>query len=143
MDVFYEKVQGAFQLPLSVSSLESFSQTLLAQLRDALLSDGPCMLKSFADALPRGDEEGIYVALDVGGSTFRVALVELYGNNRGAESPIRVVRTTSHVINTQVRDLEGRLFFEWMADKMKDTLSVWPEEACARNVGLAWSFPLE
>ena len=86
------------------------------------------------------------MAMDLGGSTFRVALVELRG--RIPEQPgLRIIRISISSIDDSVRRLEGTLLFDWMAQKIEAMLAEGPE-TCGYGkevlpVGLAWSFPIE
>jgi hexokinase len=70
---------------IEAGGLMQFSQKLKRQFRERLWSNPECMLPSYNSQLPTGHESGQYLALDVGGSTLRVALVELKG--RGASGP--------------------------------------------------------
>lgn len=92
--------------------------------------------------LPSGTEKGTYLALDVGGSTFRVALIELRGNG-----DMEIVRVKSDYIDNDVKQLEGTLFFDWMAEKIAATLGEvdanYGRQSTPLSMGLSWSFPIE
>jgi hexokinase len=100
------------------------------------------MLPSFNCVLPSGKEQGTYLALDVGGSTFRIALVELLGRSEG----IRVVRMVSSHIDEKVKLLEGKAFFDWMAQKIGEMLyggdREHDDDSTPLAMGLSWSFAL-
>lgn len=98
--------------------------------------------------LPSGAETGRYVALDVGGSTFRVAVLELFGRgNEGEESVMRGSRTFR--IDDVVKQRVGVAFFEWLAERIEETLrevlgeTKEDEERPKMDMGLSWSFPIE
>lgn len=104
------------------------------------------MLPSYNHALPTGHEKGTFLALDVGGSTFRVALVELLGKE------VKVVRSVSLPIDKDVKALVGTEFFDWMAEKIAATLADEREKYAADSgsgppavlsMGLSWSFPVD
>lgn len=102
------------------------------------------MLPSYNHALPTGNETGTFLALDVGGSTFRVALVELLGKK------VQVVRSVSLPIDKDVKALVGTKFFDWMAEKIGATLAdegekytTDKESAGVLSMGLSWSFPID
>ncbi|KAL2266147.1 hypothetical protein VTJ83DRAFT_5499 [Remersonia thermophila] len=126
--------------------LRQLSQKLKSQFRERLRSNPECMLPSYISRLPAGRESGRFLALDVGGSTLRVALVELIGSGPTAPES-RVIRMDSFKIDHHVRNLRGEAFFDWMAERIRQALS----EDDAREhdpehpllVGLAWSFPIE
>jgi len=126
--------------------LRTLARQLKAQFRDGLLENPACMLPSYNHQLPNGDEHGQYLSLDVGGSTLRVALVELSGSGTaGGES--RIVRISNFKITPSVKKLEGVAFFDWMAARILETVSPAvdrePSPEHPLPLGLAWSFPLE
>jgi len=126
--------------------LRDFARQLKAQFRHGLLENPACMLPSYNHQLPHGREHGQYLALDVGGSTLRVALVELTGNGpAGGES--RIVRTSSFKITPEIKSHEGMAFFDWMAARVIETVSPAidrePTLEHPLPLGLAWSFPLQ
>lgn len=103
------------------------------------------MLPSFCHTLPSGQEKGTFISLDVGGSTFRVALVELRGR-AGPQTPMVIKRMTASKIDERIRKLPAKDFFDWMADRIRDMLEeemgTWsPDQTLP--LGLAWSFPVE
>ncbi|KKY18153.1 putative hexokinase [Phaeomoniella chlamydospora] len=115
------------------------------EYRNKLLTNPYCMLPSYNHTLPSGNETGTFLALDVGGSTFRVALVSLTGRQHGQDG-IKIVRVTSTAIDEKVRSLHGIEFFDWMATKIKHVVA---DEAGVQErngvipLGLSWSFPIE
>ncbi|PHH88511.1 hypothetical protein CDD83_7449 [Cordyceps sp. RAO-2017] len=141
---FLKEAEAALLGPVSGHGLLELSAGLRKQFLDRLQTDPDCMLPSYSHQLPRGVESGQYVALDVGGSTLRVALVELTG--RGARQS-DIVSIRNFRINKAVKALEGIAFFHWMAERICETL----ETGLHREHGpdkplplaLAWSFPLE
>jgi len=132
--------------PISGDQLQELSRKLKQQFKDALMTNPACMLPSYNFQLPTGQESGEFLALDVGGSTLRVALVELRGRPvSGSESVI--VRMDSFKIDHHVRNLTGRKFFDWMAEKIHQTVAKDSEKGHSSDtplpVGMAWSFPIE
>ena len=127
-------------------ALRGFARQLKAQFREGLLKNPACMLPSYNHQLPGGDEHGQYLSLDVGGSTLRVALVELGGGESGS-SQSRIVRISNFKIGPDIKKLEGAAFFDWMATRIIETVSpAIDREPSLENplpLGLAWSFPLE
>lgn len=125
--------------------LKEFASKLKAQFREGLLSNEDCMLPSYNYQLPTGYEKGQFLALDVGGSTLRVALVELRSRvARGSESGI--IRMKSFPIDTPIKNLEGMDFFNWMADLILETVAEDVRQNSSEKplpMGLAWSFPIE
>lgn len=143
---FLKEAEELFLQPIQGDGLNQLAMRLKAQFQHGLLTNPACMLPSYNHQLPTRSEHGQYLALDVGGSTLRVALVELRGKEaHGSES--RIVRIDSFKIGRSVKDLEGTAFFDWMAQKIVDTISkdVGSENTPAHPLllGLAWSFPIE
>ncbi|ROV96629.1 hypothetical protein VPNG_09024 [Cytospora leucostoma] len=143
---FLREAEDLLLQPIRGDGLNEFSLKLKAQFKEGLLSDPTCMLPSYNHQLPSRSESGRYLALDVGGSTLRVALVELRGQEAlGSES--HIVRQKTFKIDRAIKNLEGRAFFDWMAQRIVDTVSKdldtgkSPENPLL--MGLAWSFPIE
>ncbi len=148
MENLLREVEGLFESQLSVESRLSLSKKLQVELRQHLVSSPQCMLPSFNYTLPTGQEQGTYLALEVGGSNLRMALLELRGRHLGTEC-MRVLRTTISPIDRGVRQLQKYAFFDWMALQIKEMLvseeespdSLEPVEPL--RMGVAWSFPIE
>lgn len=146
MDDLLREVERLLEAPLAPAKLLEMSAALQRQFAPKLQSSDICMLPSYNHKLPSGLEKGTYLALDVGGSTFRIALVELNGKKPGAKN-MRIVFMKSYKIDEKVRQRRGHEFFEWMADKIQQALAD-PQFQCMSNtqsfpMGLAWSFPVE
>lgn len=80
-----------------VGVLKQVTDALIVEMNAGLASDNGGrvkMLISYVDNLPTGDENGLYYALDLGGTNFRVLRVQLGGKDGGikhqefAEVPI-------------------------------------------------------
>ncbi|ESU14952.1 hexokinase-1 [Fusarium graminearum PH-1] len=144
---FLKEAETLFLDPIGQDSLQQLSRNLRKQLLQRLEADMECMLPSYSHQLPRGTEVGRFVALDVGGSTLRVALVELCGrmSNIGEESKIASMRNFR--ITPDIKALEGMAFFDWMAEKILETLSEELEQDGRSDgplpMSMAWSFPIE
>lgn len=146
---FIREVEALVLSPLAGDGLLRLSGDLKAQFRNALQTKPECMLPSYNHQLPSGHERGRYLALDVGGSTLRVALVELRGSRgQGTRSESEIVRIKSYPIGMEVKQLEGLEFFDWMAARIVETLE--KEREGHRDVAdgalpmsMAWSFPIE
>lgn len=142
LDSFADEVESLFSAPLSTRNMLTMSEKIREQFRSSLQSSPMSMLPSYTHMLPSGTEKGTFIALDVGGSTFRVALIELRGNGH-----MEILRVKSDYIDNNVKLLEGTLFFDWMAEKIASMLGEVGEN-CGRgstplSMGLSWSFPIE
>lgn len=122
------------------------SEELQHEFRAKLHSSNISMLPSFNHTLPTGHEQGTFLALDVGGSTFRIALVRLSGKGTERDG-MEIVKIRSFAINKPVRDLKGRTFFDWMAERIEEVLDADEHRADSAShplpMALAWSFPIE
>lgn len=140
-------VEKAFRPASSRKRLGELSEGLRKQFLESMEDNPLCMLPSYNHQLPSGDERGTFLALDVGGSTFRVALIELSGRDAGAGQEGRILKGATFKINHGVKQLKGVLFFDWMAERIEETLSGHTEghdmSDAPLSMGLAWSFPIE
>ncbi|KAL8913945.1 MAG: hypothetical protein Q9171_001330 [Xanthocarpia ochracea] len=148
MDLLLKEVQGLFEQQLRVESLLALSKKLQYEFKERLQSSTQCMLPSHNYTLPNGKEHGTYLALEVGGSTLRVALVDLHGRASSRQS-LRIRRIATSTIDNRVRGLRGLAFFDWIAEKIGEMLSA-DKEACDYMqleepipMGIAWSFPID
>lgn len=146
MDDFASEVRGLLEAPLQLECSLSMSGRLQEEYWKKLQSSDISMLPSYQHTLPAGNETGDYLALDVGGSTFRIALVRL-GAKRIGEDGMQVRRIRSFVIDKTIRDLQGQAFFDWMAERIGDMLAEYNHingtHDARLQMGLAWSFPVE
>lgn len=144
MDDFLAEVRDSFGMPMQAKRLHAMSKELQGEYREKLKASSICMLPSFHHTLPTGREQGTILALDVGGSTFRVALVNLTGktSSNGCESRsqnglqeerpeddnggMEIKRIRAFAIDNNVRALCGSLFFDWMAQRIEEVLAESP-----------------
>ena len=144
---FLKDAEAALVGPISGNGLQEISAKLKEQILEGLSGDMQCMLPSYSHQLPAGSEVGQYLALDVGGSTLRVALVELRGRGADSGSATEIVSIQNYRITKDIKDLEGMAFFEWMAARITETIqSTLNRPHSAENplpIALAWSFPIE
>ncbi|CRG89799.1 hypothetical protein PISL3812_06838 [Talaromyces islandicus] len=138
-----QEIDHLFNSPLARQNMLAMSAQIRDQLKACLDANPACMLPSYNTALPTGAETGTFLALDVGGSNFRVALIELAGRDQG----MRIVNATSTAIDEQVKALQGRAFFDWMAQRIDTILAAvdpkYGREDTPLSIGLSWSFPVE
>jgi hexokinase len=146
MDDLLQEIQRLLEAPLESANLLHMSAKLQEQFAPKLQASEICMLPSYNHKLPSGREKGTYLALDVGGSTFRIALVELNGEESNAKH-MRIVTMKSYQIDEKVRQRSGTQFFDWMAERIQqalgDSLLQTANGDKSFAMGLAWSFPVE
>ena len=157
LDDFLKDVKGQFEYQTHVEELLAMSKKLQAELQEQLrLGNSQAMLPSFNYELPTGREGGRYLALEVGGSNLRIALVELYGREPAiGHQPMEIKCMMSFPIDTPTRQLKKYTFFDWIAERVKELLKKDSEDAEGTGftnasrleggfqMGLAWSFPIE
>ncbi len=88
---------------------------------------------------PSGAEKGRFIALDLGGTNFRILEIELKGSGRMA-SRARVMRfklDKRHIIGT------GDVFFGFIAGCLKDFLAKGRGAAGIKKLGFTFSFPVK
>ncbi|MFQ6667566.1 hypothetical protein Gotur_033542 [Gossypium turneri] len=72
-----------------ISKLRQVADAMLVEMHAGLASEGGSKLKmliSYVDNLPTGNEKGLFYALDLGGTNFRVLRLHLGGKGRGIVS---------------------------------------------------------
>jgi len=146
MEDYLAEVTGLFDSALRPESLHALSQRLQSEFHEKLQESDISMLPSYHHSLPTGRERGTFLALDMGGSNFRLALVELRGKSMGTEE-MHVRWSKTFPIDDTVRALKGPAFFEWVADRIEDMLDMDDHQSDGKSqplsMGLAWSFPIE
>lgn len=121
--------------------IDGLRQSMRAKMHDPA---SQTMLASCVTKLPTGQETGSYLSVDLGGSTARVAFVQLHGH-----SSHTVRYKAAYPVESDTKALSGQGFFLWIAHKVK--LAV--DHAVAQGwidsdypalvTGLSWSFPFE
>ena len=140
-----EEVKGEFTQQLTIKDFLALSKKLQAELQQHMISSPQCMLPSYNYELPTGQEQGTYLALEIGGSNLRVSLVKLHGEDPG----MRIQRTKFYSIDAVTRELKEVAFFDWMADRIRHFLEAGIERLGHADgneplpMGVAWSFPIE
>ena len=144
---FLKEAEAALLGPVNSDGLAQISKGFKEEFYQKLQSDPQCMLPSFSHQLPMGSEAGQYLALDVGGSTLRVAVVELRGQTGNEELNSEILSMRNFPIGKPIKDLEGAAFFDWMAARILETIKAGPARENGPDsplpMALAWSFPIE
>ncbi|KAI5291338.1 hypothetical protein KEM54_005330, partial [Ascosphaera aggregata] len=143
LDDFLREIEAIFTQHLTQSNMLAMSKGICSQVNVNAKKSDISMLPSFTYTLPTGTETGTYLALDVGGSTLRISLVELNGKDRGMQPLL----AKSVLISEDVKRLRGKEFFAWMAKSIDDALSSGDRKYGYGKdplpTGLSWSFPIE
>ena len=109
------------------------------------------MLPSYTYLLPTGQKAGTAIAVDLGGSTLRVAVIQIFPLVKALDNiegqlpePMKVVLRESWVVKDSVKKLRSKAFFDWIAERI-----AWVVEAVGAGngrgmvMGVTWSFPIE
>ncbi|KAL3639750.1 hexokinase A [Castilleja foliolosa] len=129
------------------SKLKQLADAMTVEMHAGLASEGGSKLKmliSYVDNLPTGDEEGVFYALDLGGTNFRVLRVQLGGKESGivhqefaeASIPEELMRGTSDAL------------FDYIAEKLakfvNDEEQLFHDQPPGRQkeLGFTFSFPV-
>ncbi|KAI8817341.1 hexokinase-domain-containing protein [Fimicolochytrium jonesii] len=120
--------------------LQTMVRHLVNEMKKGLDADGHTlkMIPSYVVARPKGQETGSYLALDFGGSNFRVCLVELRGNGQSR------VRQSKHSISDELKKGKGEALFDFFAKCIGEFLiSIGQDVLEPRNIGFTFSFPVQ
>ena len=82
MSVLDEAKRVAAEFDYSSEDLNKGVRAFISQLDEGLQKKGTSMsqIPTFVTAVPNGTEKGLYVAVDLGGTNFRVCSIQLHGN---------------------------------------------------------------
>ncbi|KAJ3116408.1 hexokinase A [Nowakowskiella sp. JEL0407] len=124
---------------INTSMMQKIVKQFVNEMRKGLLSDGQTlkMIPSYVCNRPRGDEVGSVLALDLGGSNFRVCEVILEGQKTR-------LRQKKFVISDALKNASGTDLFDFFAE----CVSKFVEEHALdlnvkRKLGFTFSFPIE
>ncbi|XP_019156544.1 PREDICTED: hexokinase-2, chloroplastic-like isoform X1 [Ipomoea nil] len=137
------KLQKDCATPLPV--LRHVADAMAADMRAGISVDGGSDLKmipSYVDTLPTGNERGLFYALDLGGTNFRVLRVQLGGKAEG------IIATKFEQVAIPPELMCGTS--EELFDFIASALAKFAEEGGkfhlplgrAREIGFAFSFPV-
>ncbi|KAL2621916.1 hypothetical protein R1flu_002121 [Riccia fluitans] len=129
-----------------VSRLRQIVDAMVVEMHAGLATEGGSRLKmlpSFVDVLPTGDEKGLYYALDLGGTNFRVLRVQL-GGKEG-----RVIKQEYEEVSIphKLMAASGQELFEFIAKELAHFVNregdgFRPHGNQKRELGFTFSFPV-
>lgn len=127
--------------------LRQVSDDMTAEMHAGLLSEGGSqqlkMLPTYVEHLPTGDEEGLFYAVDLGGTNFRVLRVQLGGK----EKRIMNQEYQEVAIPPELMLGTSKELFDFIAKTLADFVATEGEGFNAhsgqiRELGFAFSFPV-
>ncbi|XVF34927.1 hypothetical protein REPUB_Repub18cG0100500 [Reevesia pubescens] len=129
-----------------ISKLKQVADAMTVEMRAGLASEGGSKLKmitSYVDNLPTGDEKGLFYALDLGGTNFRVLRVLLGGKES------RVVKQEFEEVSIPPHLMTGSsdALFDFIASALAKFVATESEglhvsSGRQRELGFTFSFPV-
>ncbi|EIE78768.1 hypothetical protein G6F46_006616 [Rhizopus delemar] len=104
------------------------------------------MIPSFVTKMPKGNETGTFLSLDMGGTNLRIAAVELKGAGKST------VHELKRCPSIELKTGEGAMFFDWIADAVRDLITIEAKHLFTQDqvegketlaLGVCWSFPVD
>ena|ERR1700712_738528 len=145
-----------------IANLDTFlapirvSDDKLFELADAYVENYTELARSSSEnflvtpltSLPDGSEKGTMLAVDMGGSRARVALVLLRGLEAGPERRAELLYKRSHNIEALLKGGSVEPLFDWLGICILesliacDKLQLFPKGMSELQAGLTFSFPM-
>uniref|UniRef100_A0A0D9WDK2 Phosphotransferase n=2 Tax=Leersia perrieri TaxID=77586 RepID=A0A0D9WDK2_9ORYZ len=125
--------------------LDELAAAMAGEMAAGLAEEGGSKIKmivSYVDNLPNGSEEGLFYALDLGGTNFRVLRVQLAGKEkRVVKRESREVSIPPHLMSSNSSELFGFIasaLTKFVADEGHNALF----NDRQRELGFTFSFPV-
>ncbi|KAM1501404.1 hypothetical protein TB2_025948 [Malus domestica] len=129
-----------------IGKLRQVADAMTVEMHAGLASEGGSKLKmliSYVDNLPTGDEKGLFYALDLGGTNFRVLRVQLGGKDK------HVVKQESEEVSIPPHLMTGTSegLFDFIAETLAKIVATEgeglpPAPGRQRELGFTFSFPV-
>ncbi|KAL0905567.1 hypothetical protein M5K25_023998 [Dendrobium thyrsiflorum] len=129
-----------------IGKLRQVADAMMVEMHAGLASEGGSKLKmliSYVDSLPKGDEKGLFYALDLGGTNFRVIRVQLGGKEQG------VINQEAEEVSIPPHLMVGSSYelFDFIASEVARFVTSESEEyqlpaGRQRELGFTFSFPV-
>ncbi|OAY82144.1 Hexokinase-1 [Ananas comosus] len=130
-----------------IGKLRQIADAMTVEMHAGLASEGGSKLKmllSYVDNLPTGDERGLFYALDLGGTNFRVLRVQLGGKEgRVAKQEYEEVSIPPHLMvggSHELFDFIASALAQFIASESDDFHL---PDGRQRELGFTFSFPVK
>uniref|UniRef100_A0A7N0TU97 Phosphotransferase n=2 Tax=Kalanchoe fedtschenkoi TaxID=63787 RepID=A0A7N0TU97_KALFE len=140
-----KELEDMFATP--THNLVLVAEAMAAEMHAGLASDGGSKLKmliSYVDNLPTGNEEGVFYALDLGGTNFRVLRVHLGGREaRVVRQEFEECSIPPHLMlgsSQELFDFIAKALAKFVATEGEEGLHASPSRQ--RELGFTFSFPV-
>lgn len=131
----------------SIEKLRQIADAMCVEMHAGLASEGGSKLKmliTYVDNLPTGDENGLFYALDLGGTNFRVLRVRLGGKEK------RIVKQEFNEVSIPPELMVGTSaqLFDFIAEALAKFIAtegdgLHPAPHRQRELGFTFSFPVK
>ncbi|KAJ3329667.1 hexokinase A [Blyttiomyces sp. JEL0837] len=130
------RLESLFNVP--AERLDQIVRHMVVEMRKGLQDDHHSlkMIPSHVTNRPTGNETGSYLALDLGGSNFRVCEVTLDGNG------IARTRQRKYTVSDDLKTGSGVALFDFFADCVASFLHDIGDPMKERKLGFTFSFPV-
>uniref|UniRef100_A0A7N0UIL2 Phosphotransferase n=3 Tax=Kalanchoe fedtschenkoi TaxID=63787 RepID=A0A7N0UIL2_KALFE len=138
------KLQSDCATPLPV--LRRVADAMAGEMRAGLAADGAGglpMILTYVDTLPTGNEKGLFYALDLGGTNFRVIRVQLSGKGEPIATESEQVTIPQELMSGTSEEL-----FDFIASRLanfalKESEKFHMAKGRDREIGFTFSFPVK
>lgn len=139
-------VTQMFTEALTEDNLNVYSEQVCEDFKAALVDNSEITMLPNYIISPNGEECGQYLVIDLGGSTLRVAVVDIDEPTgiKSREERVSVVMEKKWIIANDFKKIDYG-FFKFIGSKISEVLlsqKVLDTKAVI-NTGITWSFPLE
>eukprot|EP00834_Sanchytrium_tribonematis_P003925 NODE_171_length_14381_cov_0.662512.p2 type:complete len:464 gc:universal NODE_171_length_14381_cov_0.662512:4531-5922(+) len=126
-------------LSVNTTQLRTIQEGMMTEMQLGLSNqkEGLKMLPSYLFNIPTGNENGTYIALDLGGTNFRVVQVDLLGNGQLKTEYLK------YTIPDHLKISNGDLLFDFIAECVKDFLIKQQLHQEDQFLGFTFSFPCQ
>ncbi|KAI3822490.1 hypothetical protein L1987_10080 [Smallanthus sonchifolius] len=129
-----------------VGRLRQVVDAMAVEMHAGLASEGGSKLKmllTFVDNLPDGSESGIYYALHVGGTNFRILRIQLGGQRSILGHDVERKPIPQHLLTRTSEE-----FFDFIALSLKEFVerkgnNLQPSQVRGKDLGFTFSFPVK
>ncbi|KAL7675386.1 hypothetical protein ACOME3_001647 [Neoechinorhynchus agilis] len=129
------------KLNIDMKDLRQFEDDFVKSMQNGLLQKKSDlkMLPTYVTRLPNGKEVGNFLALDLGGTNFRVLLLRMNGNPSE-----KVLESRGYAIPLTIMKSNGGALFGFIADKIKSFHEEHDLDNSVRmQIGFTFSFPCQ
>lgn len=147
----------AAQFEYSAGDLNSAVQEFIREMDEGLAAPGQTMsqIPTYVTAVPNGTEKGLYMAIDLGGTNFRVCSIQLHGNQTFSLTQSKVAipralmqaKTSKELFRFLAKQIE--LFLKQHHEdhytshkERRGSLFTGPREDNIFSLGFTFSFPV-